>query len=148
MIFADTTPTWQSSVAVAAMLGSLLSVICGVLVVLYMRRQTQLMAEANQKPPSPISPQPLKVQIDEELHEKFADRGEFEKHISSNTDRHAQLFRAIERVERETRAEMDRRFVTLAEDRKETMEKLNEQFTFIRENISAINRELQITHRK
>lgn len=95
-----------------------------------------------------ISPQPLAVQITEELHKQFADKGIFEKHVANNTARHAQLFDRIDDVEREAREALDQKFTELNEERRRTLDRLNEQFTFIRENIAAINRELQIREKK
>ncbi len=88
--------------------------------------------------------QPVDVRLVKALHEEFANKLDVQVALKSNTERHAQLFRAIEKVEREARAEMDRRFVELARDRKETMDRLNDQFTFIRENISSINTEMKL----
>lgn len=69
---------------------------------------------------------------------------EFNTLAKNNTERHGQLFKAIERVEREARVELERRFTDLSAERARTMDKLREEFTFIRENLSAINREMQI----
>lgn len=91
-----------------------------------------------------ISPNPLPVEVVKALHEQFANRDHFEKHLSQNTQRHAQLFAQIDELARETRIEMDKRFSELNDERRRTLEKLNEQYVFIRENISAINRELQL----
>lgn len=91
-----------------------------------------------------ITPQPLTVEVVKALHEQFADKREFEEHISHNTDRHGQLFASINRVEREAREALDKKFATLNAERTENIKHLNEQFTFIRENVAAINRELQI----
>lgn len=88
--------------------------------------------------------QPVDVRLVKALHEEFANKLDVQVALKLNTERHAQLFRAIEKVEREARAEMDRRFVELARDRKETMDRLNDQFTFIRENISSINTEMKL----
>lgn len=95
-----------------------------------------------------LEPQPLAVEIVEELHEQFASKKEFDAQANGNTARHSQLFSQIDRVERELREASDRRFVELNKDRHESLEKLNSQFTFIRENIAAINRELQIRSQK
>lgn len=91
-----------------------------------------------------ISNQPLDVRIVEALHDQFADKQIFEAHVRSNTDRHGQIFNRIEKVERDAREVMDKKFTLLNEERRATLEKLTEQFTFIRENIAAINRELKI----
>lgn len=95
-----------------------------------------------------ISPQPLAVELTKELNEQFADKHEFERHVKHNTERHAQFFNEVNRVEREGRLELDRRLMTLAVEQRQRMEKLDDkldtQFTFIRENIAAINRELKI----
>ena len=82
--------------------------------------------------------------VQRESAAKFATKSEFNQHVRGNTERHGQLFDKIDRTERAIRSDMDQRFLNLAEDRKETMEKLNTQFTFIRENISSINTELKI----
>lgn len=77
-----------------------------------------------------------------------ASKVEFDRLVAHNTERHGQLFSAISRVEREAREAMDNRFTNLNEERRATLEKLTEQFAFIRESIAAINRELQIRHHK
>ncbi len=92
-------------------------------------------------------PQPFAVEITKQLNELFADKKTFEEHAEHNTERHAQLFNKIDRVEREAREAMERRFTALNAERTESLEKLNEQFVFIRENIAAINRELQLRHK-
>jgi hypothetical protein len=94
------------------------------------------------------TPQPLSVEVVKSLHLQFADKEIFEKHIANNTARHAQLFNQIDELAKETRIEMDKRFTDLNDERRRTLEKLNEQYVFIRENISAINRELQITGKR
>ena len=91
-----------------------------------------------------IYPQPLSVEIVEEMTKQFAAKADFDRLVENNTDRHGQLFNRIDKVEREARHALDTRMADLAEDRRDAMEKLNNQFTFIRENIAAINRELQI----
>jgi hypothetical protein len=91
-----------------------------------------------------ITPQPLTVEIVKALHEQFADKDEFVDLKDHTTARHAQLFKAIEKVERDAREAMDKRFEALGVDRQAQIEKLNTQFTFIRENIVAIQVELKI----
>jgi hypothetical protein len=95
-----------------------------------------------------IYPQPLTVEMVKALHEQFADKKVFEEHVSHNTERHGQLFNRIDVVERKTREAMDSRFTDLNNERRATLDKLNDQFTFIRENIAAINRELKIRSRE
>lgn len=148
MILADAIPTWQSTVTVLALMASAASVLFGGLMVLYMRRQTQLMAEANQRPPQPTPPQPFRVQIDEELHEQFADKEAFEGLVASNTARHAQLFTKIETVEKDARRSLGEEVSKINNDRARTMEKLNQEFTFIRESLTAINTELTLKRNK
>lgn len=94
-------------------------------------------------------PQPLDVQVIKQMHEQFADKEEFDRFQTHVTTRHAQIFSRIDNVQKEGREALDNRLLDLNADRQRTMEKLNDQFTFIRENIAAINRELQINnHRK
>lgn len=88
--------------------------------------------------------QPVAVQIVEKLNEQFASRKQFEELVKSNTERHGQIFARIDRVEREARECMDFRFSELNKERAETMQKLWGELTMIRENIAAINRELQL----
>lgn len=95
-----------------------------------------------------ISNQPLAITLVEELHKQFAGKKEFTDLTSNNTARHSQLFNRIDQVERQAREQMEDKFTELAEERRRTLEKLTDQFTFIRENIAAINRELQIRDRK
>ena len=91
-----------------------------------------------------VSPQPLNVEIVKALHDQFANKEEFAAHVASNTERHAQLFRKLEIVERDARAALTDEISKINADRQRTMEKLNDQFTFIRESLSAINTELKL----
>jgi hypothetical protein len=91
-----------------------------------------------------VSPQPLNVEIVKALHEQFANQDDFEALVAANTERHAQLFRRIETVERDARAALTDEIAKINADRQRTMEKLNDQFTFIRESLSAINTELKL----
>jgi hypothetical protein len=92
MILADATPSWQSTLSVAAMFGSGLGVIISIGVLYYMKRQsdtmrqqTDLMAQQANRP-NTISPQPLTVSITEELHKTFAAKEEFEQHVRLNRE--------------------------------------------------------------
>ncbi len=98
----------------------------------------------SKKQDTQISPQPLTVEIVKAIHDQFAKKEDFEKHVHSNTERHGQLFNGINRVERQAREEMDRRFTALNDERRATLSKLDDQFTFIRENIASINTEMRI----
>lgn len=92
-------------------------------------------------------PQPMNVEIVKALHEQFADKKEFEKLASHNTERHGQLFASIARVEREAREMVEKKFVALNEERAESLRHLNDQFTFIRESLVAVQTELKIRHK-
>ena len=74
-----------------------------------------------------IEPQPLIVELRKTLHEEFASRKAFEDHVEHNTSRHGQLFNKIDAVERQARVELDRRMAELSEDRRRTLEKLNDR---------------------
>ena len=100
--------------------------------------------DARKGRPLQISPQPLPVEVVKALHEQFADREEFKKHVAHNTDRHNQLFKSIDRVEIATREKMEQRFDALAVDRQKTMEKLGDEFVYIRESLASINTELKL----
>lgn len=91
-----------------------------------------------------VSPQPLNVEIVRALHEQFANKEDFEAHVAANTERHAQIFRKIENAERDARSALAEEIARINADRQRTMEKLNDQFTFIRESLAAINTELKI----
>ncbi len=91
-----------------------------------------------------LSPQPLTVEVVKALHEQFADKEEFQALVQANTDRHAQLFKTIERVERDGRGALAGEVNKIQADRQRTMEGLNSQFTFIRESLAAINTELKL----
>jgi hypothetical protein len=95
-----------------------------------------------------VSPQPLNVEIVKALHDQFAKKDEFEAHVAGDADRQAQLERKLESVEREARAALGGEIARINADRQRTMEKLNEQFTFIRESLSAINTELKLKREK
>ncbi|HTB86015.1 MAG TPA: hypothetical protein VK742_20385 [Candidatus Sulfotelmatobacter sp.] len=98
----------------------------------------------NKKTLTQISPQPLTVRLIEEMHDQFANKKAFDDLVKHNTERHGQIFAEIRRVEKERREDVDARFLQLGESRNDTMEKLNQQFLYIRENLAAINREMQI----
>ena len=95
-----------------------------------------------------ISPQPLHIEIDKALHERFANKDDFEAHVAANTDRHAQIYRKIETVERDARAALGEEIARINADRQRTMERLNDQFTHIRESLSAINTELKLKRKR
>jgi len=88
--------------------------------------------------------QPVDVRLVKALHEEFAQKAEFEQLVNSNTQRHSQIFKRIEDVEREARVLIGAEVSKINLDRQRTMEKLNEQFTFIRESLASINTELKI----
>jgi hypothetical protein len=102
----------------------------------------------NKKSDAQISPQPLLVQIRKALHEEFAKKEEFDRHVTINTERHSQLFKLIEKAQETARTELHQEINEIQADRARTMEKLNEQFTFIRESLAAINTELKINRKK
>src|SRR5215469_8562941 len=91
-----------------------------------------------------VLPQPLNVEIVRALHEQFANKEDFEAHVAANTERHAQIFRKIENAERDARAALAEEIARINSDRQRTVEKLNDQFTFIRESLAAINTELKM----
>lgn len=82
--------------------------------------------------------QPLAVTIVEEMHKRFAERSEFEKHVVSNTQRHAQLFNELDRIERAARDTLDRRMTDLNEDRRQTLADLNSKLEEMRKEISSM----------
>ncbi|HEV2692235.1 MAG TPA: hypothetical protein VG347_05010 [Verrucomicrobiae bacterium] len=63
-----------------------------------------------------ITNQPLTVEIVKALHEQFANKEEFDKHVGHNTDRHAQIFKTIERVERTANAALEKQVETVRKD--------------------------------
>jgi hypothetical protein len=85
-----------------------------------------------------------RVELLEDLHDQFASKKSFDEHTEGNTKRHSEIFGEIRRVETEARERLETRMALLNEERGETLEKLNNQFTFIRENISEIKTELRI----
>ena len=95
-----------------------------------------------------VSPQPLNVEIVKELHDQFAQKEEFEAHVAGETERQAQLLRKLERVERDARMALGAEIAKINSDRQRTMEKLNEQFTFIRESLAALSTELKLKREK
>ena len=78
------------------------------------------------------------------LHEQFADKGEFEKLVNHTTNRHAQIFARLDKAEREAREHLAHEVSAIQADRSRAMEKLNSEFIFIRETLSAINTELKL----
>jgi hypothetical protein len=85
---------------------------------------------------SEITPQPLAVTIVEEMHKQFADRVVFETHVTTNTSRHSQLFKEIDRVEREARQALDKKLADVNEDRRRTLDALNGKFEALQKEIS------------
>lgn len=141
-ILADTFPTWGAVVSVLAFGSTLFGV-------WYMKRQademsaqTNLIRQQLANPPA-IQPQPLAVKLIEELHQQFAGKKFVEDALKSNTERHGQLFSEIRRVEKEAREREDKRFEKLEADRRKTLDKLNEEFVFIRENMVEFRIELK-----
>lgn len=95
-----------------------------------------------------VTPQPLAVQMVQELHERFANKEDFEKHCQTNTSRHAQLFSAIDRVEEGARLMLDKRMAALNTERAKTLDHLNKELGFIRESIVAMQTEMKIRNEK
>jgi hypothetical protein len=100
--------------------------------------------DARKRRSTAIEPQPLAVEIARDLHEQFAGKRDFDELKAGNTRRHAELFQKIEAVEAAARLDLARELKEVNEDRRRTLEKLNEQFTFIRENIAEIKTELKL----
>lgn len=148
MLAEETIPSWTSTVAVIAMLGSLLGIVFTGLGVYLMWQQTKtfreqlnvMLAQAGQ--PTTIA-QPLAVKLVEELHEQFAGKKEFDELSKNNTERHAQIFSRIEKVEREGRDNLDRRIAEINLSRTQTMEKVSDQLQFIRESIVEVKTQLE-----
>lgn len=116
MLFAQAINSYDAPVAIGAWLGCLLFVVmlinaCGKLYDRFTGKSKV--------------PQPMNVEIVKALHDQFADKIIFEKHVSHNTGRHSEIFREIERVEREARIELERKLAELNEERRRTLEKLN-----------------------
>lgn len=145
MMLADATPSWTETVLVLSMFAGGVSVLMNVAMAYFMKQQTDFMRrQANNPQPTTIGPQPLAVEVVEEFEDRFASKVAFEQHAAGNTARHSQLFSRIEQVERAARTELKSEIDAIQEDRKASWEKLNTEFTFIRESISAINTELKI----
>ncbi len=92
-------------------------------------------------------PQPMNVEVVKALHEQFASKQSFDDHVKHNTGRHAQIFNEVNRVEREARLSMEARFAALNVERTASLEKIDQHFLFIRENLAAINNELKHHHK-
>ena len=103
----------------------------------------QLMKALGKQNQQTIAPQPLAVEITKQLDERFADKKEFEDQKDHCTERHGQLFNRIDKAERDARRLLDQRFEALAEERKESLEKLNNQFAFIREAVVELRTEIK-----
>lgn len=137
MLFAETTSQWAAPTGTATWLAVASFLIFGA------NQAIKFWDRINGKARA-ISPQPLAVEITKQLDERFADKTEFQEQREHCTERHGQLFNRIDKVERDARKALEERFDSLAVDRQRSLEKLESQFTFIRENLAAINRELQI----
>lgn len=117
---------------------------CLTFVVMLVNGGTKMVRNFKGEPSIPPNPQPFVVEITKQLHEQFASKEVFDKHTAHNTARHSQLFDRLDQVERIARAEMQREILAVQTQRAHSMEKLNDQFTFIRESIAAINTELKL----
>jgi len=144
-ILADGAPSWQSTVAVLSMCATGAGMIFSGLVAWYMKRQTDIMADSATRPmQQQINPQPLAVEVVKAIHEQFAGKEEFRELVKSNTERHGQLFKKIEVVEREAREGLQAAVAEINTSRAQTMERLTGELTFIRESIVELKTEIKI----
>lgn len=86
------------------------------------------------------APQPFQV----EHVKEFARHADLQKHVDENHRAHENIFAKLGGVERGARSEMQGQILQIQTERAASMVKLNDQFTFIRESLSAINRELEL----
>ena len=97
-----------------------------------------------------IKDKPTGGEVMEIARKEFQPKGHYASHeelktlAAHTTNRHSQLFRAIEDVEKAARHELNSSVNSINDDRRRTLEKLNNEFTFIRETLSSINTELRI----
>jgi capsule polysaccharide export protein KpsE/RkpR len=89
-----------------------------------------------------VGPQPLRVQIDEALHDQFAGKGEFNTLKGHTTERHAQLFNDIRKAREEARAEVAKAKEEINADRAATMAGLRLDFDAIRKELTEQGREI------
>jgi len=99
-------PSFGATVAVCAMIGTLLIVLSNVFMAYFMKRQLDVMRKTASEPSQhEISNQPVRIQIDEELHEKFAAKEDFEAHkqdVKGEFQNHRQeLKKELDRIARE-----------------------------------------------
>lgn len=131
------------------MIGSALGLILTAVMAYYMKVQTEtfqtqtalLRTQATKV--QEISPTPLPVMIEKEMHERFAGRAEFVEHKAHITRRHAELFARIDGVREEARTNLASGLERIQSERTKTMEKLTEEFTFIRESMAEIKSDLK-----
>lgn len=132
MMLAETSgiPTWQSTVAVLAMCASGVGFFVSVGVLYFMKAQTTAMRDQTDllrqqlSQPQNIA-QPVEVKVNEEMHNLFAGKDEFEKHVDDTREGFARVSR--ERTEDLRLAAQSRRTMYEKQDamRKELMEQTN-----------------------
>lgn len=94
------TPSWTSTIAVLSMCGTGVMLLLTALMVYYMkvqsdsfRDQTELLRHQASTPQQ--IQQPVNVTISEELHNVFAGKSEFEKHLGDFKEKHAEIWRTL-----------------------------------------------------
>jgi hypothetical protein len=100
--------------------------------------------DSRKQRPLQVSPQPLTVEIVKALHDQFANKDDFCRHVVHAEKIHNELFNRMRAAENAARLELGQEITRINADRTATMKELNEQLTFIRESLAAINRELTI----
>lgn len=89
-----------------------------------------------------IGPQPLTVEVVKALHQQFANLEEFKKLAAHTTERHAQLFKAVDRVREDARTEIAKAVNVINEDRARTMEGLRQDFSSVKTELTSQGKEI------
>ena len=96
MMLADSYPSWQSTLSVLAMAGVALGIYYQRAQTKSFEKQTKLMEKQAANPTDTnISPQPLRVTIDEEMHKVFASKADFEKHLADFQRKHSEVWQTL-----------------------------------------------------
>jgi hypothetical protein len=89
-----------------------------------------------------VGPQPLRVKIDEAMHDQFAGKKDFDALTKHTTERHGQLFKAVEKSVKDAEEKLARAVHEINRDRAKTMEGLRQEFHAVRTELTDQGKEI------